>query len=173
MLNRVFSACLAVAGLCCLAAQAQTLPPAEGFGRLPLTSEPKLSPDGKHFAVVQAINGRPAVVIYDTAPAPGSKPSIITGGEAIIADARWAKNDRLILFVKHGYTATFDKLRTWMRTVSVNIKGNEFAPLLRNMPAYELNTSVADIIDINLDDPDYTSWGCTTRSSITRAISTR
>ena len=40
---------------------AQANPPAEAFGSLPLGSEPVLSPDGKHFALIQSLRGRPAI----------------------------------------------------------------------------------------------------------------
>ncbi len=161
MLRRIFLAGL-VAVACCIGnpASAQTLPPAEAFGRLPLTSNPRLSPDGKHFAVMQSMSGRPVAVIYETVPTPGSKPAVVSAGaEMIIDDIRWAKNDRLILFVKHSYTPVFDKLRTWMRTVTVNLQGNDFAQLMRNMPTYQNNTYVADVIDVNLDDPDHILMG--------------
>jgi hypothetical protein len=40
----------------CLAwgAAAQTRPPVEAFGHLPIFSDPELSPDGKHIAAIQA-----------------------------------------------------------------------------------------------------------------------
>lgn len=138
----------------------QTLPPVEAFGNLPLVSPPLLSPDGKHFATVEPVSGRPSAVIYDATATPGSKPVIVTAGTDVIIDSvQWAKNDRLLLFVKHSYAPTLDRLRTWMRTASVNLQGNDFARLMHNMPAYQNNTYVADVIDLNVDDPDFILMG--------------
>jgi dipeptidyl aminopeptidase/acylaminoacyl peptidase len=151
MFNRVLSACLFTAGLCCLAAEAQTLPPVEAFGNLPLVSDPMLSPDAAHFALIQSVNGRPAAVIYSTS---GGKPAIVTSGEGLIESVRWAKNDRLVVIAKQGLTPSFDKLHTWHRAFAVDVNGGNLAKLLRNIPTLGLVTNGAGIIDVNLADPD-------------------
>ncbi|HUJ48295.1 MAG TPA: hypothetical protein VLV55_14260, partial [Rhizomicrobium sp.] len=45
-------------------ALAQSHPAVEAFGRLPVMESPMLSPDGKHYAAVQSLEGRPVAVIY-------------------------------------------------------------------------------------------------------------
>jgi hypothetical protein len=39
---------------------AQALPPVEAFGQLPFITQTELSPDGKHFAGIQTLDGKPA-----------------------------------------------------------------------------------------------------------------
>ena len=133
-------------------AQPSALPPVEAFGNLP-TMAPLLSPDAKHFAFVAPINGRPAVAIYSTTP--GEKPVLIGGGnEGIIDYVLWAKNDRLIIVGKQGLTEFMDRLRTWRRAFSVDITGKNMAKLGRNIPSMGNNVNGADVIDVDLDDPD-------------------
>jgi len=52
-----------------LAVPASSAPPVEAFANLPLVRGMQISPDGKYVAVIQPIDGRPVVTIYDlTAP---------------------------------------------------------------------------------------------------------
>ena len=39
-------------------------PPVEAFSNLPAIRSPGLSPDGKKFAAIQEMNGRPVVAVY-------------------------------------------------------------------------------------------------------------
>jgi len=48
-------------------AAAAAPPPVEAFGSLPAFSSARLSPDGKHLAVVQPHNKESAIAIYDVA----------------------------------------------------------------------------------------------------------
>lgn len=151
MFKRVLSTCLFIAGLGYFAAEAQTLPPAEAFGNLPLVSDPMLSPDAAHFALIQSVNGRPAAVIYS---ASGGKPAIVTSGEGIIESVRWAKNDRLIVIAKQGLTPAFDKLQTWHRAFAVDVTGGNLVKLMRNIPSVGNNINAANIIDVNPGNPN-------------------
>ncbi len=47
-------------------------PPVEAFGDLPAIAHVHLSPDGKHFAAVEPVDGRPVVMVYDVNAAAGS-----------------------------------------------------------------------------------------------------
>ncbi len=152
---------IALAGCCVffagqVQAQTQSHPPVEAFGNLPFLSTPRLSPDGKHIAMLQPINGRDVAVVFQAHPEPGAKPSYISAGDAILAGIVWAKNDRLILILKKSMTVAYDdRVRTWARAIAVDVDGKNPAILLKNMPMMGNNTSTAGIVDIDLDDPDH------------------
>ncbi len=150
-LAMAFAGCFALSG-----AQAQSRPPVEAFGDLPFLSAPELSPDGKHIAMLQPVNGRMVAVVFQSHPEPGAKPAFIAGGDTIIDRIVWAKNDRLILIASQNMTAAYDtRLRTWARAVAIDIDGKNPALLLRNMPSVGNNTSSTNIVDVDLDDPDH------------------
>ncbi len=160
MTVRSFAAwAMALAGcLLLFSAQAQTQshPPVEAFGNLPRISAPKLSPDGKHFAVVQSLNGRPVAVIYQTFSTPGVKPVIFNGGDAVVADIRWAKNDRLIVitkFTKAGLAG--GEATILVRGFAIDVDGRNLVTLMKNRNSWGENTNTADIVDLDLDDPNY------------------
>ena len=138
---------------------APVLPPVEAFGQLPDVSEPQLSPDGKHFALVRALAGQPIAVILDLSGAPGVKPGMVRVEGGFLADLQWAKNDRLILFTKQSHTANFDRLRTWAHTVAVDVDGTNLKLLMHNMPSFGNNVGTAHILDVAVDDPNYVYMG--------------
>ena len=80
---------LLFAALCARPALAD--PPASAFGNLPMMSHPALSPDGRHFAVMQSVDGRPAAVIYPVAGGPDDKPAVVGSKEWIVDGLAWAK----------------------------------------------------------------------------------
>ncbi len=159
-MKRFFLATRSVALVVCgflLAAPcvAQTLQPAEAFGQLPVVTQPRLSPDGNHIAMLQPFQGRLIAVVIQSHPEPGAKPAFISGGDGILAKIIWAKNDRIILIVKKSMTARYDdRIRTWARAIAVGIDGQNAAILLKNIPTIGNNTSTDSIIDVDLDDPD-------------------
>src|SRR5215468_12580174 len=73
-------------------------PPVEAFGTLPALSEPQLSPDGHHIAVIQPVDGRPAAIVYPV-NLPGAKPILIPSSTWLIEAVKWARNDRLLLLM--------------------------------------------------------------------------
>lgn len=50
---------------------AQMPPPVEAFGRLPMIQSVKMSPDGTHYAAIQAHNNQKILAIYDIYGQPG------------------------------------------------------------------------------------------------------
>ena len=56
----------------------------------------KLSPDGRHIAAIQPINGRPQVVIYDFGDPAGVKTYAFTVNDAFADNVVWASNDRVV-----------------------------------------------------------------------------
>jgi dipeptidyl aminopeptidase/acylaminoacyl peptidase len=149
----------AAAGVCILfwAGQgwSQTRPPVEAFGQLPTSSEPSISPDGKHVALKQAVKGAPAAVIYEIGAPAGTKPYLVPSTDWVIDDIRWVKNDRLALTVKKSFKAPDDdKMRTWEREVTVSEKGDGGVVLNNNQISLGNNVGGSEIIDVDLDDPD-------------------
>jgi dipeptidyl aminopeptidase/acylaminoacyl peptidase len=138
-------------------AQSQTHPPAEAFGQLPQMSRPSLSPDGKHFAVVQPFEGRPVAVIYQINAPAGTKPAVVQSADSIIQNVAWAKNDRLLIYVGVNKKVEWDErhqLRSWGRTISVSDTGDNSVILMKNDPSFKMNTTTARVVDVDLDDPD-------------------
>jgi dipeptidyl aminopeptidase/acylaminoacyl peptidase len=150
------------------AAQTPARPPVEAFGQLPDLNRPVLSPDGKYVAVLQAIGGRPVLVIYTVGAAPDAKPVIRTIPDWIFGDISWAKNDRVVAYMTKDEKLGFDyvhanHLVSWGRAVSFDADGNNFAVLFRHNPFFANNISMSGVADVDLDDPDnvyvpYSVW---------------
>src|SRR3569832_2991277 len=124
----VFCAAVAVCFFLLSSATDAGQPPVEAFGRLPFGEEPMLAPDGNHFAMIQSLHGRPAVVFFDVNAAPGTMPKIITDADAIIDGIHWAKSARLLMTVNMNQTAGGDtKVQSWYRTIGVDPDGQNLA----------------------------------------------
>src|SRR3954471_19106757 len=81
-------------------------PGADAFGSLPRVNFGRLSPDGKHLAVIRPVDGREKIAIYDLTKKDAS-PYIVGMDGALAADMVWKGNDRVIgIFhanLKHKY----------------------------------------------------------------------
>ena len=120
-----------------------------------MLSAPRISPDGQHVAVLQAVNGIPAAVIYQVNAPAGTAPAIIRSTKWEVDGLRWAKNDRLILYVKQNVTAfNDDRMRRWTRAASVKPDGSELTMLLHDQLTLNNNPSAAHIVDVDPDDPN-------------------
>ncbi len=129
-------------------------PPVQAFGELPNMTEPRLAPDGLHFAAIQALNGKPAAVIYKIGAPPGTLPVVVPSGEAIVELIDWGKNDRLIVRLKTNERIFHDdRIRTWERTISVKDDGTSTVLLLENFVGLRNNTTDSYVVDKDLDDP--------------------
>ena len=150
---RVIGAVVAAVLACAGATDAYALPPVEAFGSLPFLTQPQLSPDGKHFAGIQELDGKPAAVIYtvnSTAPA-----QVFAAQEHwVVTRVIWAKNDRLVMVTKSGISLGAGDLRTEYRALSLDVGGSEWAPLFGKNAYVSVNSSSAIIADKNLGDPN-------------------
>ncbi len=135
---------------------AQTLPPVEAFGALPFISQPQLSPDGKHFAGIQSLDGKPAAVIYTVNSS--DPPQVFGSSNWIVASVTWAKNDRVVMFTKTSKPIPFGfdpELYTWYRALSLEVGGANWVQLFgTNSDSEAANSSTAVVVDKNLSDPD-------------------
>ena len=137
-------------------AAAQTLPPVEAFGRLPFVSQVQLSPDGKHFAGIQSLNGKPAAVIY--AVDSNADPQVFASDNWTVASVHWVKNDRVVMFTKTSKPIPFGEdpnLYTWYRAISLEVGGTDWTQLFgRNNDSVIANSSTAVIVDKDIADSD-------------------
>jgi dipeptidyl aminopeptidase/acylaminoacyl peptidase len=150
----------AVAALVCITfttahAQAPAKPPADAFAVLPVRA-PQISPDGQHFSLIRGMNGRPSLEIYKV-DAPQAPPLVVTADDWIVADARWVKNDVLIIYDKKNFKLGLrdrynkDILRPIGDAGAVSLKDGKIVRL----------TAAVEIVDVDLDDPDivYVKFG--------------
>jgi dipeptidyl aminopeptidase/acylaminoacyl peptidase len=138
------------------AAPANALPPIESFGDLPAIAQPALTPDGKHYAVVEARQGRPIIAIYQVGAPEGTAPARVGAGDGRIATMRWATNDWLVVILKANMRVSGDnRVRTWWRSISVDVTGKRAAIMLNNVPDMRYNFGAAAIADVDIAHPGY------------------
>lgn len=125
---------------------AQTKPPPEAFAALP-DEAPRISPDGKYFAVMRGMNGRPSVAIYQV-DAPTAQPLIFTSDDWVVDGLRWTKNDVLVVYNKKN-TA----LGVWENGNQLRPLEDAAAVLVGEHKMVRLSAYM-QIDDVDLDDPN-------------------
>ncbi|HEX4861833.1 MAG TPA: prolyl oligopeptidase family serine peptidase, partial [Rhizomicrobium sp.] len=101
-------------------------PPVEAFSSLPQIADVHLSPDGTHFSAIEPYGGRPAVLVFQLHPPPGTKPQVFSLEESNATGSYWVNNDRLICFfyrTKFFGGHTEHNLGQLTRNVSVSLSG--------------------------------------------------
>jgi len=149
---------LVVAAAVLLAAPgaAQTPPPAELFGQLPAISQLQLSPDGRHLAVIQAVDGRLTPLIYRTDALHDPHPVVLPTADWTIDSFAWANSTRLVMVVRKNTRRQGEtEIRTLLRAIAVNLDGSNPVVLLNKERGYTNNPFAADIVSIDLSDPDH------------------
>ncbi|MBS0472341.1 MAG: S9 family peptidase [Proteobacteria bacterium] len=133
------------------------LPPVEAFGNLPFIAQARLSPDGKHFAAIQDLDGKPAAVIYTVGA--GGPPQVFGSSNWLISTVDWLKNDRLMIRTKTGSHIPLGRnpdLYTWYRALTVEVGTNNWTQLFdRNNDSVGINTSTGVVVDRMPDDANY------------------
>jgi dienelactone hydrolase len=133
-------------------------PPVEAFGDLPAIERVHLSPDGTHFSAIEPVNGRPAVLVFEVHPKPGTPPLIYSLPDSIAYDSVWVNNDRLVCdYYENKYNSERSAgmiLRQLSRSVSVSISGKKPQMLMRGTEMYIENASTGDIEARSADDPN-------------------
>ena len=129
-------------------------PSAEVFGTLPLVTTGSLSPDGKHLALIQPLNGRAGVVIYDLTK-PDAQPHSVTVEKGVADSLFWKRNDRLICIFSAALRPKYwPHIEAWQRAITVDANGGDAqVMLLRDQPALQNNLNGARIVDFAADDP--------------------
>lgn len=128
-------------------------PPIEAFAQLPELSQPALSPDGKHMAVIRPYKGRPVAVIYDLEHIE-HLPSVIPYDKGFISAVQWARNNRLLVTITQNLRVRGDDVNVWARLIAIDSDGKNPVMLLSKMDDSNYNYNVAIIDDLNSDDPD-------------------
>jgi len=103
---------------------ASARPPVEAFGNLPAIEDVHLSPDGTHFSAIEPVNGRPAVLVFQLHPPPGTQPQIYALPDGDAYASKWISSDRLLCsFYQNKFhsEASGVNLRTFERIVSVSV----------------------------------------------------
>lgn len=130
-----------------------THPPIEAFAQLPELSQPALSPDGKHMAVIRPYKGRPVVAIYDLEHT-DHLPYVIPYDNGLISAVRWARNDRLLVTITQNLRVRGDDVNVWARLIAIDSDGKNPVMLLNKMDDSSYNYNVAIIDDLNGDEAD-------------------
>ena len=133
-------------------------PSVEAFGSLPVISDARISPDGKHLAIIGPAGGRNAVTAF-TLDAPDAKPLRAAFPDADAIGIQWANNNRLICTFKanirrHDIAVTNE----WVRAISVAMDGGNAVVLMHDAPFYNDTfgtTDTAGIADKDPADPDH------------------
>lgn len=143
-----------------LGSAARAQPPVEAFGSLPAMADPTLSPDGKHFAIIQAFEGKPLVAIYRVGAEPGVQPALVSSNDGLIEHIQWANNDRLLIFLKLPRAWEFDgTVETWRRATSVNAQGHGGVVLFNDSKELRYNLGGAYVADLTPEDEDHVLMG--------------
>ena len=130
-------------------------PPVEAFGNLPGAEIARLSPDGKHLAVVKPVDGREKVVFIDLTK-PDSQPYIVGMEGGIAGDVFWKTSDRAICIFHANLTYRHLKgLSSWSRAISVTLSTRTAVLLMNNAPFFRSNYDEGSIADIDANDPDH------------------
>ncbi len=132
---RAFCAASAVAVTALLSASAAlAAPPAEAFGNLPVITEARLSPDGKHLAIIRPLNGRPVVTVYQL-DSPTAVPQNAGFPDAIADDIIWANNSRLVCTFRTNLKEKYGSgIYELSRAVSVSVDGGPAVFLMNDTP---------------------------------------
>jgi dipeptidyl aminopeptidase/acylaminoacyl peptidase len=153
MLNVISAATLAAAVLLSFAASAT--PSVEAFGSLPQVTAMRLSPDKRHIAVIQPINGRPQVVIF-AFKASGVKQYAFAVSDGLARAVRWSGNDRLVATFQENTKLTNDtELRTWQRAFAISAEAKNPVRLMANSVVGTYNTATGAVLDAPLEDPSH------------------
>jgi dipeptidyl aminopeptidase/acylaminoacyl peptidase len=131
-----------------------TRPPVEAFGSLPLVSLPRLSPDGKHIAMIQPIEGRPAVAIYTVGAPPGTPPAGVRDSTGVIDRIEWANDDRLLVIASIAGKMN-GVAENWSRVISVDSAGNDPVSMFKNADARLAGGWTSTISGFDIDDPGH------------------
>ncbi|MBI3675847.1 MAG: S9 family peptidase [Proteobacteria bacterium] len=131
-------------------------PPVEAFGKLPFISGLSISPDGKHFSSIQAVNGRASAVVYPVDAQPNVPPKICELTDGIATGSVWVNNDRVICILSgafnyHGFSPRYYEIA---RAVSVSVSGQPAQILMKGSIVYSYNSGTHRIDGLNLDDPN-------------------
>jgi len=149
-----FAAGVAVSFL--VGSSAEAAPPVEAFGSLPAMSHPHLSPDGKHLAAIEPVNGHPDILVFEVG-SPAAKPQAFTGADWVPFDLRWVNNDRVVVMLKVERTRnerTGRRVRAFARAIALSVSGKPQVLMMNNQRLVEINYGTARVIGVDPQHSD-------------------
>lgn len=134
----------AVASLLAFASAAVAAPPAEVFGGIEAMTDPELSPDGKHLAAIEPVNGHPTIIVFALDAPPGTPAQSFGVPEVLPNRITWVSDDRLVgefSFARVRTEGTGRHLRQFERSVSISLSGGAPFTLLQGSQAARMTES--------------------------------
>ncbi len=128
-------------------------PSIELYAQLPELHNPKLSPDGEHFAVEMSYKGSRVLVVRDIYG--GKPPAIVQPGDVKLHDFEWVSNDRLILHVRATGQLSNGRLFDYTRLLSVDKDGSDVVQFEMRPNEDSLYADYPYIVSRLPDDPDH------------------
>ncbi len=109
--------------------------------------------------MIQSFEGRPLLVVYTIGAPAGTKPVAVPSPDWIIADAKWVKNDRIIMYLTKDKALGFQyenakRLVTWGRVITISSTGEDDVVPFRHDKNFSVNSGIAGVSDVDLADPD-------------------
>jgi dipeptidyl aminopeptidase/acylaminoacyl peptidase len=137
-------------------------PPVEVFGNLPAISSAKISPDGKHLAIIHPMNGRPIVSVFQL-DSPTAVPKNVEYADAVAEDIFWADNNRVVSLFRLNTRWKFNsKLYRLDRAITIAADNSPNAVLMNelppDLPSVVLDQDPADPYDILMGAWETDAW---------------
>jgi dipeptidyl aminopeptidase/acylaminoacyl peptidase len=128
--------------------------PLEAFAALPQLAGPQLSPDGRHFAVIQPHAGRPAVLVYSVGAS--TPPAVCDAPDGIVDYVLWGNDNRLLITVSiNTRNNVASKLYTFRRVIAVDANCANAVVLFADAPNSNLFLDGPQLLDRDLADPGF------------------
>jgi len=147
--------CMIVVVLWCFSTSVFSFDESQLFGRLPLTSEMKISPDGERIGYLQDIDGKYHIVsksLYDD----NEKPVVYTlEGEARIRSLTWGNSHSLLFWASIPYYSPgdYEKFTLW-RVGILNVKSRR-VEFPFTSTKFNYNVSAPSLVNKLVDDPGH------------------
>lgn len=137
-------------------APARAAPPVEAFGDLPRAEFARLSPDGKHLAVIRPYDGREKVEIIDLSK-PDSTPVVVGMEGGLAGDVLWKSDDRAIAIFHATLRGKWYKkyLSDFSRALSLTLSTRREMLLMWDAPRFMTTRNEGTITDMVEGDPDH------------------
>lgn len=144
-----------LASFCCSKPAAAAPLPAEAFGSIPAVYGMELSPDGRHIAAVQAIDGRPQVVIYDFGSDDSVKSYAFKVGDGMAHGVAWSGNSHVVcLYHETGRLRWDMPITNWGRAIAVSPEAKDPVRLMNGGLTGMYNTNTASLVAAPLESSD-------------------
>lgn len=154
-MRHYFIAAIWAAGLLLSSPLRAEPPTAEIFGNLPEAEMGRISPDGKHLAVVKPYKGYEKVAIIDLTK-PDAPPYMVGVQDGLAGNVFWKTNTLLICTFHANFKQKGSKdINAWNRAISADITTQTTTLLMHDAPFLRFNFNTGLIVDRAADDPNH------------------